>query len=240
MRALVVEDDHDLANALKDCLIEEGIVTDISSDGDTASYVARTNSYDIIILDNILPKKNGLIVCKEIRAAGIKVPILIMSVQTEVDTKVDYLNCGADDYIPKPFALSELIARIRALTRRPYTIVDSVITIDDVTLDSINQSVTKKGKLVYMTKKEFMILEHMSKRPGQIVTRMEIMDSVWNRDTDPFSNSVETHIANIRRKIDTGKRKKIETVPGRGYRLSTKSTGTIRQAKKLVAKRKAG
>jgi DNA-binding response OmpR family regulator len=237
MRVLLIEDDIDLCNVLKECLHGEGIVVDVCHEGDTGSYVARTNTYDVIILDNILPKKSGLDICKDLRLNNIKTPILAMSVHHEVDIKVRYLEAGADDFISKPFSIAELVARIRALTRRPYEIKDTVITIDDVTIDLITQNVEKNGRPVYMTKKEFMILEQISQKPGHVVSRTEIMDHVWSRDVDPFSNSIETHIANIRRKIDTGKRKKIETIPGRGYRIATKETGSIQEAKKNVSKK---
>lgn len=220
MRILIIEDDQELAKALSECLAGEGMVCDICHDGETGSYIARTNSYDAILLDNILPKKNGLSVCRDLRNSNIKTPILVMSVHGQVDTKVDFLNSGADDFISKPFSIIELVARLKAIIRRPYDIQDPVMTIDDVTIDVPAQAVYKKGKQVYMTRKEFMILEFMSKKVGRVVSRNEIMDHVWEKDFDPFSNSIETHIRNIRKKIDTGKKKKIHTVPGRGYRIS--------------------
>ncbi len=232
MRVLLIEDDADLCNALTECLSVEGIVADMCTEGDTGSYIARTNKYDVLVIDNILPKKNGLEVCKELRANGIKTPILVMSVHGEIDTKVQYLRSGADDYISKPFSISEFVARIKALTRRPYEITDPVITIDDLTIDTLTQTVSKAGKQIYMTRKEFMILEQISKKPGQVVSRSDIMDHVWDRDFDPFSNSIETHISNIRKKIDTGKRKKIETVPGRGYRLTTRHTDSLTKTRR--------
>lgn len=236
MRVLLIEDDADLCTALTECLSVEGIVADMCTEGDTGSYIARTNVYDVLVIDNVLPKKSGLEVCKELRAVGIKTPILVMSIHAEVDTKVQYLQAGADDYIAKPFSIAEFIARIKALTRRPYEISDPVITIDDITIDTVTQSVSKAGKQIYMTRKEFMILEQISKKPGQVVSRADIMDHVWDRNFDPFSNSIETHISNIRKKIDTGKKKRIETIPGRGYRLSTEVTGTLITARKHTKK----
>lgn len=236
MRVLLIEDDADLCAALTECLSVEGIVADMCTEGDTGSYIARTNAYDVLIIDNVLPKKSGLEVCKELRAVGIKTPILVMSIHAEVDTKVQYLQAGADDYIAKPFSIAEFIARIKALTRRPYEISDPVITIDDITIDTVTQNVSKAGKQIYMTRKEFMILEQISKKPGQVVSRADIMDHVWDRNFDPFSNSIETHISNIRKKIDTGKKKRIETIPGRGYRLSTEVTGTLITARKHTKK----
>lgn len=236
MRVLLIEDDADLCNALIECLSVEGMVADMCTEGDTGSYIARTNTYDVIVIDNILPKKNGLEVCKDLRNAGIKTPILIMSIHGEIDTKVQYLEAGADDYIGKPFSIAEFVARIKALTRRPYNITDSIITIDDLTIDISTQCVSKGGKQIYMTRKEFMILEQISKKPGQVVSRSDIMDHVWDRNFDPFSNSIETHISNIRKKIDTGKKKRIETIPGRGYRFATEKTGRLAVSRKRSRK----
>ncbi len=222
MRILIIEDDQELAKALVECLTNEGIVSDVCNDGETGSYVARTNSYDVIVIDNILPKKGGMSVCRDLRNSNVRTPILIMSVQSEVNTKVEFLEAGADDFISKPFSVLEFIARLKALIRRPYNIQDSIMTIDDLTIDISTQTVYKKGRQVYMTRKEFMILEYMSKKKGNVVSRNEIMDHVWEKDFDPFSNSIETHIRNIRKKIDSGKKRKIQTVPGRGYRIISK------------------
>lgn len=233
MRILLIEDDTDLCKALTECLEGEGMVVDSCHEGDTGSYIARTNSYSLIILDQILPKRLGVEICKELRRSYIKTPILMMSIHGNTEERVAYLNAGADDCIAKPFSIAELIARIRALTRRPYEIREDVITIDDVTINTSQHTVVRSGKSVYMTRKEFLILEQMAKKPGQIVTRSDIMDHVWNKDFDPFSNTIETHIRNIRKKIETRSNQKIETIPGRGYRLATKETGSL---KKLIRK----
>ncbi len=235
MRILLIEDDADLCKALTECLEGEGMIVDVCHEGDTGSYIARTNNYSLILLDQILPKKLGVEICKELRRSYVRTPILIMSIHGNTDERVMYLEAGADDCIAKPFSIAELVARIKALTRRPYEISENIITIDDVTIDTTQHTVLKKGKSVYMTRKEFMILTQMAKKPGQVVTRTDIMDHVWNKDFDPFSNTIETHIRNIRRKIETRRVRKIETVPGRGYRLSTKQTGTL---KKIMQKSK--
>lgn len=234
MRILLIEDDIDLCKALTECLESEGLIVDACHEGDTGSYIARTNAYGLILLDQILPKKLGVDICKELRRSYIKTPILIMSIHGTTDERISYLEAGADDCITKPFSVTELVARIRALTRRPYEITEQVITIDDVTIDIARHTVLKKGKIVYMTRKEFLILEQIAKRPGHIVTRTDIMDHVWNKDFDPFSNTIETHISNIRKKIETKKVKKIETIPGRGYRLLSKKKKTSTTASPLV------
>jgi DNA-binding response OmpR family regulator len=242
MRILIIEDDLGLAKALVECLQSEHMTVDTCAEGDTGSYIARTNSYDLILLDNILPKKLGTEVCKELRRSYVKTPILMMSIHNSTDDRIMYLEAGADDSIAKPFSIAELVLRIKTLAKRPYDIKEGVITIDDVTIDVDTLTVSKKGKTVYMTRKEFLILEQIAKRPGQVVSRMDIMDHVWNKDFDPFSNTIETHIRNIRRKIGDKKNSTIETVPGRGYRVSTKATGTlkaqrIRTNKRLRAKK---
>ena len=219
MRILLIEDDKDLSRVLVESLAESDITADTCDDGEAGSYIARTNNYDLILIDNILPKKLGIDVCKELRNVGNKTPILFMSVQNEPKDRVSFLDAGADDCISKPFSITELIARIRAIARRSYEIRNDIITLDDVTIDRTNYLVFKKGKSVYMTRKEFMILEQIAEKPGRVITRTEIMENVWKKDFNPFSNTIETHVRNIRRKIDSKNKKKIETIPGRGYRF---------------------
>jgi DNA-binding response OmpR family regulator len=163
-----------------------------------------------------------------------------MSIHNETEDRITYLEAGADDCITKPFSMTELVMRIKTLTRRPYEIRSDLITIDDVTIDVDSLTVAKKGKHIYMTRKEFLILEQIAKKPGMVVSRMDIMDHVWNKDFDPFSNTIETHIRNIRKKIGDKKNTRIETVPGRGYRLSTKETGTLKSQRKSTLKRISG
>ncbi len=225
MRILIIEDDERLANTLMESLEEHNIIADICHDGESGSYTARTNTYDALLMDNVLPKKLGIQVCRELRLMENKTPILFMSVQGEVNDKVNFLNAGADDCISKPFSTNELVARIKAISRRTYAIKQDVIMLDDVTIDRDNYIVSKKGKPIYFTRKEFMILEQIAEKPGRVITRSEIMEHVWKKDFNPFSNTIETHIRNIRKKIDTKTKKKIETIPGRGYRIrKTNST----------------
>lgn len=219
MRILLIEDDIELAKALTDTLEAHNIIIDTCNDGESGSYIARTNKYDLILMDNILPKKLGIHICQELRNLDNKTPILFMSIQTDVSDKIRFLEAGADDCIEKPFSISELVARIKAVARRSYNIKQDIITLDDVTIDRDNYLVCKKGKPVYFTRKEFMILEQIAEKPGKVITRTEIMEHVWKKDFNPFSNTIETHIRNIRRKIDGKYKKKIETIPGRGYRL---------------------
>jgi DNA-binding response OmpR family regulator len=220
MRLLVVEDEKEIRDFLKRSLEAEYFVVDIAADGEKGSYLARTNDYDLIILDNIMPKKNGLEVCKEIREDGKNVPILILSVKTETTTKVDLLNAGADDYLTKPFSLDELLARIKALLRRPKKIESEVYEIDDLVLDANKNIVKRSGKEIYLTRKEFALLKYLMKNQGIVLSRSMLMEHVWDMSVDPFSNTIESHIRSLRRKIDNGhKRKLIQTISGRGYKI---------------------
>lgn len=220
MRVLLIEDDIDLSKMLVESLAAHNIIVDTCHDGESGSYISRTNKYDLILMDNILPKKLGINICRELRNIGDKTPILFITVQDDAKSKTSFLDAGADDCISKPFSTNELVARIKAVARRVYDIKQDVVTLDDVTIDRDNYLVFKKGKPVYFTRKEFMILEQIVEKPGRIITRTEIMEKVWNKDFNPFSNTIETHVRNIRKKINTKKNKnKIETVFGRGYRV---------------------
>lgn len=222
MRILVIEDEKKIADLLKTALKAECFVVDMAEDGEKGSFLARTNDYDLIILDNILPSKEGLVVCREVRGSGKNTPILILSVKSETGTKIDLLNAGADDYLTKPFSFEELLARVRALLRRPKHIEDEILRIDDLTLDTKRQTVKRGRNEIYLTRKEFMLLEYLMKNRGIVLSRGMIMEHVWDMTVDPFSNTIESHILSLRRKIDPhGKRKFIKTVPGRGYKIDS-------------------
>lgn len=221
MRILIIEDDADFREIMKTNLQAESFVVDTADDGDSGSYTARTNHYNLIILDYLLPGKNGDTVCRELRKQGIKTPILVMSVKTEVPDKILLLDSGADDYICKPFAFSELMARIRTLMRRPYETLQPTLVLDDLTIDTETKEVYRSGDTVYLTRKEYMLLECMTRKCGKIVTRAEIVEEVWDNEADPFSNTVEAHIRNLRKKLNKGgtDKKYIHTIPGRGYKV---------------------
>lgn len=219
MRILIIEDDNDLREILKSSLESEGFIVDSTDNGESGSYIARTNSYNLVILDNILPKKDGIVVCKEIRNVVKNVPILLISIRSELKEKISFFENGADDYLLKPFSFLELNARVKALLKRPYNIQEPVLTIDDLTVDSASQNVTRGSKRIYLTRKEFLLLECLMRQTGKVVTRGHIMDQVWEKDNDPFSNTLEAHVRNLRRKIDTRQRKLIHTIPGRGYKI---------------------
>lgn len=221
MRILLVEDEIEIHKFLKHSLEAACYAVDIAEDGEQGVFLAKTNNYDLIILDMMLPKKNGDQVCQEIRAAGIITPIIILSVRSETNTKINLLNLGADDYLTKPFSFEELIARIKAILRRPQKLenVDTIL-IDNLNIDPDNYTVERGGKNVYLTRKEFMLLKYLLQNIGKVLTRSQIMEHVWDINADPFSNTIETHIRNLRKKVDSkGEKKLIHTIPGRGYKL---------------------
>lgn len=219
MRILIIEDNDELRSLLKTTLSAEMFTVDTADNGETGSYIARTNHYNLILLDYKLPGKDGDIVCRDLRTSGVTCPILIISVESETPDKVHLLESGADDYLCKPFSFTELVARIQALMRRPYEIKDAVLTIEDLTVDTNNHTVSRDGKNIYLTRKEYMLLECMARKSGQVISRNEIMEEVWDNDTDPFSNTIEAHVRNLRKKIGGSRKKYIQTVPGRGYKL---------------------
>ena len=170
----------------------------------------------------MLPKKNGPRVCQDIRESGKMVPIIMLSVRSMVEDKVELFNYGADDYVAKPFSFEELYARIRALLRRPRELKNPIITIGDITIDSDKQTVTRGKHEIYFTRKEFSLLEFLAQHKDTVVSRGMIMEHVWDVASDPFSNTIEAHILNLRKKLGAGKQKLIQTVPGRGYKLNAK------------------
>lgn len=224
MRVLVIEDEKEIAKFLEAALKAECFSVDTAEDGERGSYLARTNEYALIVLDNILPKRTGLEICQDIRKADKNMPIIMLSVKSDTATKVALLNAGADDYLIKPFSLEELLARMRALLRRPKQIQGEAISVGDLTLNSRTFKVSRGKKEIYLTRKEFMLLEYLMRNQGAVLSRGMILERVWDMDTDPFSNTIESHILSIRKKVDSaGNRKLIQTVPGRGYTIDFKS-----------------
>lgn len=222
MRILVVEDEEKIARFLKEALEAEFFAVDVAEDGERGSYYARVNDYDLVVLDNMLPKKAGLQVCEEIRESGRTLPILVVSVKTSASDKVDLLDAGADDYLAKPFILEELLARVRALLRRPAPIEKDVLTVEDVMLDSRTGLVRRGDRDLRLTRKEFMLLEYLMRNKGIILSRGMILEHVWDMSVDIFSNTIESHILSLRKKLgDMGKERLIQTLSGRGYRMGS-------------------
>lgn len=220
MKLLIIEDNISIRNVLRMSLGAENYIVDDVGDGERGSYFARVNKYNLIILDNVLPKKMGKQVCSEIRNAGVMTPILLLSAKTDVNSKIDLLESGADDYLTKPFSFEELKARIKALTRRPCVIKPSLLKIGSLIIDTNNFEIKKNGKRIYLTRKEFSLLNLLIENIGNVVSRGTIMEFVWESNSDPFSNTIETHIRNIRRKIGDNEKSFIRNVPGRGYKIN--------------------
>jgi len=221
MRILIVEDEKEIANFLKKGLEAEHFAVDHAEDGEKGSLLAHTNEYDLVILDIRLPKKDGLTLCKELREHGKKYPIIMLSVESSTVSKIDALNSGADDYLTKPFSFEELLARLRALLRRQKDVMNEpVINIEDLRMDTLGHVVTRAGKEIKLSRKEFSLLEYMMRNCGSLLTRTMILEHVWDMNTDPFTNTVDVHIRLLREKIDKNhKRKLIHTIHGFGYKL---------------------
>ncbi len=223
MKILIVEDEERLAILIKKALEKEGFAADYVMDGEAAETRIEIchKDYDLVILDLMLPKKDGLEVCRNVRAKNITIPILVLTAKFDINDKVNTLDAGADDYLVKPFSLEELISRIRALLRRPPQSIPTVLTIQDLTLNNSTRKVTRAGKEIKLTVKEFAILEYLMRNPNQVISRSQILDHLWGSDFDSFSNVIDVHVKNLRKKVGNGRRKLIETIRGIGYRIST-------------------
>jgi DNA-binding response OmpR family regulator len=222
MRVLVVEDDGDLRQSVVSCLAQESFAVDEAADGVEGLYLGRLNEYDLVVTDYALPGKDGLELCAGLREHGKTMPILVLSVKGTVPDKVALLDRGADDYLVKPFSYEEFVARVRALLRRPPQLAEPVITVGDLTIDSARQVVQCGSREVYLTRKEFSLLEYLARHQGTVVSRSMLMEHVWNMDRDLFSNTIEAHILNLRKKLAVRtKRKLIHTVSGRGYKVES-------------------
>lgn len=221
MKILVVEDEHKIANAIKKGLLQEAYVVDVAYDGEEGFDLAAGEDYDVIILDLMLPKISGLEVCRRLRQEEkVQTPILILTAKGELDDKVAGLNAGADDYLVKPFAFAELLARLRALSRRPKNHIGQVLQAGDLTLDTNSFLVKRAGKEIKLSKKEYTLLKYLLTQKGQIVSKQQIIDHVWDYEANVLPNTVEVYIGYLRKKIDKPfKKKLIKTVPGFGYRL---------------------
>ncbi|QOY85113.1 response regulator transcription factor [Paludibaculum fermentans] len=220
MRLLLVEDEQDAARMLAKGLREQTYAVDIAFDGDAAIEKLSVNTYDLVILDIMLPGRNGFEICREMRRMGAVAPVLMLTAQDQVWSRIEGLDSGADDYLTKPFDFGELSARIRALLRRGPALQDPVLRVANLTLDTRNHSVRRGDRSIDFTAKEYALLEYLSKRQGEVVTRPEISEHVWDESYDPFSNLIEVYIQRLRRKVDTsGESRLIHTRRGEGYRI---------------------
>jgi two-component system copper resistance phosphate regulon response regulator CusR len=226
MRVLVVEDDVDVARFIRKGLVEQAYAVDVAGDGENALYMARINPYDAAILDLLIPVPDGLEVCRTLRAGGSTIPILFLTARASVDAKIEGLDAGADDYLAKPFEFGELLARLRALLRRPAAgPVTPVITAGALELDTRSHRVSLAGHPLTLTTKEYEVLAYLAHDAGRVITREEISEHVWNEEFDPFSNVIEVYINRLRRHIEKVTEKKyIHTVRGSGYMLQVDET----------------
>ena len=220
MRLLVVEDDARLAAVLRQGLSEHGFTVDAASEGAAGLALAVSNDYDAILLDVMLPGKNGFDVLRELRQRGRRAPVLMLTARSSVEDRVQGLDLGADDYLPKPFDFNELLARVRAITRRPAVEPVTVLKVADLEMDPQRREVRRSGALLDLTAKELALLEYLLRKRGAVVTRGMILDQVWGLDYEGGSNLVEVYINYLRRKVDQPfEPKLIHTIRGTGYAL---------------------
>ncbi len=220
MRILIIEDEQKIREFIQEGLKEEGFATDVAHDGEEAHFMATTNDYDLIILDLMIPKIDGLVLCKKLREDKISVPIIMLTAKMGVKNKVAGLNAGADDYLTKPFAFEELLARIRAQLRKKDGHLPDKLTLDNLSLDLQTHEVRRAGKEIILTTRELALLEYLMRNPGRVVSRTMIIEHVWDINYKTTTNVIDVFINHLRKKIDQGHRKKlIHTFHGRGYMM---------------------
>lgn len=223
MRILLVEDEMRLSHFIKKGLVEQGFAVDEAHDGEEGLFLAKEETYDLVILDVMLPKLTGIELCKKLREIKKETPILMLTARSEVEDKIEGLNAGADDYLTKPFVFAELRARINALLRRSYHQISNNLVIDDLEVDPLKYTVKRDGKMIKLTPKEFAILELLLRRKNEVVTRTQVIEHVWDYNFDSLSNVVDVFMGTLRKKIDKGyKIKLIHTLHGVGYMISGK------------------
>jgi two-component system OmpR family response regulator len=225
MKVLVVEDDAKTGAYIKRSLEEQGHVLDLASNGRDGLFLATGATYDVVVVDRMLPELDGLSLVKAVRAAGVKTPVLFLTTMSGVSDRVAGLEAGADDYLVKPFAFAELLARIHALARRPpIAQVETVLKVADLEMDLMSRKVHRAGQDIELQPREFRLLEYLLRNAGRVVTRTMLLENVWDFHFDPKTNIVETHISRLRSKIDRQfATELIETVRGSGYRIRAHS-----------------
>jgi DNA-binding response OmpR family regulator len=221
VRILLVEDEERVAGFIAKGLREQAYAVDLAVDGEQALYRAAVNEYDVVVLDVMLPIKDGYAVCRELRGSGFRTPILMLTARGSVDDRVEGLDCGADDYLVKPFDFKELLARLRALLRRSESLRAEMLTAGDLTLNTASHAAVRAGVKVSLTAKEYALLEFLVLNQNRVVGRDRIAQHVWDESFDPFSNVIDVYIKRLRAKIDSGfSRRLIHTRRGEGYVLS--------------------
>jgi len=226
LRLLLVEDDERIARFVAKGLREQAYAVDVVAKGEDALYQAAINSYDLIILDVMIPGKNGFEVCRELRRSGQRVPVLMLTARDSVEDRISGLDHGADDYLTKPFEFRELLARLRALLRRSGELRPAQIAVSDLVLDTGAQTVSRGGRTIPLTTKEYALLEFLARNAGRVVGRAEIAEHVWDESFDPFSNLIEVYVNRVRRKIDVhGTKALLHTRRGAGYFFGVAADG---------------
>jgi DNA-binding response OmpR family regulator len=221
MKILIIDDDKEIIKFLKPSLEAEFYVVDCAYDGEKGSFMAKTNHYDLIILDYMMPKQNGLETLKEIRKDKVESYIIALTVKSELKDKSSLFNAGADDYLSKPFLFEELLLRIKAVSKRPPLKDEKILSLDNLKMDLSSQEVYRGKRKIYLTRKEFCLLEYFLNNINKVLSRALILENVWDINADPFSNTIESHVLNLRKKIESpGKTKLIHTIAGRGYKMS--------------------
>ena len=220
MKILVVEDEKQIAGFVRNGLEEQGFTVDVCDNGNDGYVLATTQSYDVIVLDIMLPGRDGLSILRNLRKQKNAVPVIVLTARTELDERIEGLNLGADDYLTKPFYVEELIARVHAVARRASGEQLSILQTGDLTVNLITREVNRGGRPITLTTREFSLLEYLLRSPGRVYTRTQILEHVWGYDFDPSTNLVDVHIQRLRKKLaGTDSDPLIETVRGVGYRL---------------------
>ncbi len=220
MRILVVEDERRLCGIIKRGLLEEGYAVDTAYDGEDGEYLAESTPYDLVVLDIMLPKKNGVEICRDLRLKGVNTAILMLTAKDTVEDRVKGLDAGADDYLVKPFAFNELLARVRALLRRTGSSKSPKIQVGDLLIDTLTREVRRGQRVIELTSKEYTILEYFMRHPNVVITRTMLEEHAWDYEFDSISNIIDVYIRRIRSKIDErGQDSLIQTVRGAGYRM---------------------
>jgi DNA-binding response OmpR family regulator len=221
MRLLLVEDDRKAARLLQRGFHEEGFAVDAVTSAEEADGLSSLDHYEIIILDWLLPGMDGLSLCRALRARGVRTPILMLTARDALSDRVEGLNSGADDYLTKPYAFEELLARTRALIRRAEVVRPALLSVGDLTLDPITHRVVRANRPLELTRTEYAILALLIRHPGDLITRTQLAQEVWRGDPTTLDNVIDVHVSNLRRKVDaSGSEPLLQTVRGRGYRLA--------------------
>jgi len=224
MKILLIEDEKKIASFIRKGLEAHGFVVDVSHDGNEGFTVATTRPYDAIVLDIMLPGRDGLSILRSLRERKMPVPVILLTARGELNERLEGLNLGADDYLTKPFYIEELIARLHVVTRRASGASQSILAVADLTVNLLTREVARGQRKIELTAREFEVLEHLARSPGRVLTRPQICERVWNYDFDPGTNLVEVYIQRLRKKLEAeGERKLIETIRGVGYRMKSES-----------------